>query len=153
MLQQTAVERLHHTHEKLREVSSTTENAATNMLDGVDRALRIIDRLDVESGLQASENAAALRSQLREELFTMMSHLQFHDITTQQLSYTSGVLSDVERRLAQLAKAFDPRSFGVELSQIAETPSAPVAFDPGATVENAQVRQALADEIFTSGVK
>jgi chemotaxis regulatin CheY-phosphate phosphatase CheZ len=153
MLERTTVERLQHTHEKLREVSSTTENAATNMLDGLDRALGLIDRLDAESAPEASENAVALRGQLRDELFAMMSHLQFHDITTQQLNYTSSVLSDVERRLSQVAKVFDPRSLGVEPPQTAETPSTPVAFDPGATVENAQVRQALADEIFTGGVK
>jgi chemotaxis regulatin CheY-phosphate phosphatase CheZ len=153
MLERTAVERLHHTHEKLREVSSTTENAATNMLDGLDRALGLIDRLDAESAPEASENAAALRAQLRDELFAMMSHLQFHDITTQQLNYTSSVLIDMESRLAQVAKVFDPRSFGVELPQAAAAANGPVAFDPGATVENAEVRQALADEIFTGGAK
>ena len=153
VLERATVERLQHTHEKLREVSSTTESAATNMLDGLDRALGLIDRLDAESAPEASENAPALRGQLRDELFAMMSHLQFHDITTQQLNYTSSVLTDMERRLAQVAQVFDPRSFGVELPQAAETSGAPVAFDPGATVENADVRQALADEIFTGGTK
>jgi hypothetical protein len=153
MLERTAVERLHHTHEKLREVSSTTENAATNMLDGLDRALGLIDRLDAETGPEASENAATLRAQLRDELFAMMSHLQFHDITTQQLSYTSSVLTDMERRLAQVAKIFDPRSFGVELPTDAGGVTTQLAFDPGATTENAEVRQALADEIFTGRAK
>jgi chemotaxis regulatin CheY-phosphate phosphatase CheZ len=153
MLERTTVERLQHTHEKLREVSSTTENAATNMLDGLDRALGLVDRLDAESGSEAAESAAALRAQLRDELFAMMSHLQFHDITTQQLNYTSSVLTDMERRLAQVAKVFDPRSLGVEVPQTGEAPSGPVAFDPGATAQNAEVRQALADEIFTGGAK
>jgi hypothetical protein len=153
MLERATVERLQHTHEKLREVSSTTENAATNMLDGLDRALGLVDRLDAESGPEASESAAGLRGQLRDELFAMMSHLQFHDITTQQLDYTSSVLIDVEHRLAQVVRVFDPRSFGVELPQTIEPAPSKVAFDPGATTENAEVRQALVDEIFTGGGK
>jgi hypothetical protein len=153
MLERTTMERLQHTHQKLREVSSTTESAATNMLDALDRALGLIDRLDAEPGPEASENAAALRGQLRDELFAMMNHLQFHDITTQQLNYTSSVLTDVERRLAQVATIFDPRSFGVELPQTLEAATSTAAFDPGATTQNTDVRQALADEIFTGGAK
>src|ERR671933_2632866 len=56
LLERTTVERLQHTHEKLREVSSTTEHAATSMLDGVDRALGLVDRLDAESGSDAPES-------------------------------------------------------------------------------------------------
>ena len=153
MLERTTMERLQHTHQKLREVSSTTESAATNMLDALDRAMGIIDRLDAESGPEASASAAELRGQLRDELFAMMNHLQFHDITTQQLNYTSSVLVDMERRLAAVARVFDPRSVGLELPPSVEAVTCPVAFDPGATTENAEVRQALADEIFTGGGK
>src|SRR5690606_41315743 len=40
------VEQVQATQEKLREVSSTTEIAATDMLDGLDRAIGMIDQLD-----------------------------------------------------------------------------------------------------------
>ena len=38
LLEQAAMERLKSTHERLAEVSSATEMAATGMLDGLDRA-------------------------------------------------------------------------------------------------------------------
>ena len=54
-IQSEAIDKLHATHTKLKEVSSHTEDAATAMLDGLDRTLVVIDRLS-DSG-PASDNA------------------------------------------------------------------------------------------------
>lgn len=161
--QRSAVGRLHQTHEQLREVTSTTEGAASDILDSLDRATGFLDELDATAGAPESAPAAAAaeiaarnaraRGALRDELFQMMHSLQFQDITTQQLSYTSGVLTDLEERLLAIVEMFD----GV-------TPANTVALDltsreprraaesqlyaPEATMHDAEGRQRVADQIF-----
>ncbi len=151
VLERAAVEKLQHTHAKLKEVSNATELAATDILDGLDRSVALIDRLDGLDGTPGE--SAEVRGQLRDELFRLMGCMQFQDITTQQLSYASAVLTDMEERLAQLAQVFDPATFGAAAPAPAPVPVAPqgpVTYDPGASVENAEQRQAVADEIFTT---
>lgn len=141
MLEDAAVERLQHTHDKLREVSSATEVAATDILNRLETAVTLVDVL--EAGDQPVRTTAA--ASLRDELFAMMAAMQFQDITAQQLNYASSVLVEMEQRMAQLARIFDPAAFGV----VTGTPTAPTgAFDPAASTENADVRQAVADAIF-----
>ena len=148
VLERTTVEKLQHTHQKLAEVTSATEVAATDILDGLDRALAMVDRLDGEAVAGDTEAAAGVRTELRDELFGLMGCLQFQDITSQQLSYAASVLHETEQRLQQLARVFDPQLFGLE--PVVEKGAAPrlVAFDPAATTADAEHRQALVDEIF-----
>jgi len=148
-LQSPTFEKLQSTHEKIREVSSATEDAAINIMDACDRANGLVDELDAidEAPTPDRDKAVALRVSLRDELFLMMGALQFQDITSQQLSHASAVLVEMETRLGEIAKLFD--------SNIAVTPQvtssrAELAYDPEATTRNAEGRQALADEIFTS---
>lgn len=148
LLERTAVDRLHHTHAKLREVSDATETAATSILDGLERCVAMVDQLDASEG----EASAPTRTQLRDELFGVMGHMQFQDITTQQINYASSVLMDMEDRLAQLALVLDPASFGVldvhqALERVGDT-----HFDPAASTQNAEQRQAVADEVFEQRV-
>jgi chemotaxis regulatin CheY-phosphate phosphatase CheZ len=142
MLEDAAVSRLHHTHDKLREVSSATEVAATDILNRLETAVSLVDTLEGDDHPARSEAAGALR----EELFAMMGTMQFQDITAQQLSYASAVLVEMEQRLSQLARIFDPAAFGVAHVEPA-TPTG--AFDPAASTQNAEVRQAVADAIFS----
>jgi hypothetical protein len=144
-LEQATIEKLHHTNAKLHEVSSATEVAATGMLDGLDRALAMVDELDTLDS-SGDARAAEVRGQLRDELFQAISGLQFQDITTQQLNYASSVLVDMEQRLAEVAKAFDPSTAGIAVPS--SRPTAPAAFDPGASLDGADERQALVDQIF-----
>jgi chemotaxis regulatin CheY-phosphate phosphatase CheZ len=144
ILEKNAMERLQLTHEKLREVSTATEIAATDMLDGLDRALALVDRMD-----ESADAAKDTRSLLRDELFRVISCLQFQDITSQQLNYASTVLEDLEERLNSLVRLIDhslpeePRENGH-----ASTPIINATFDPHASTREASTRQALADEIF-----
>ena len=48
LLEKQAMERLSSTHQRLAEVSSATEMAATGMLDGLDRSLVLVDHLEAE---------------------------------------------------------------------------------------------------------
>ena len=149
-LQNTALERLATTHEKIREVTSATEDAAINIMDACDRATQMVDELDTIDAAEAPDRAKAadIRGTLRDELFLMMGALQFQDITSQQLAHASSVLIDMEQRLLDVARLFD---HNVDAAAQMTNPSAPNAqtFDPNATVHNAEGRQALADEIFT----
>jgi hypothetical protein len=159
LLERASVERLHRTHAKLREVSSATEVAATGLLDSLDRALELVDRLEPGEDAPASEPAgdvgAATRDELRDELHSMMSLLQFQDITAQQLGHAASVLEDIEGRLVAVAKVFDfDLDFGGPTgSDVVDTPVAEdgiVTCDPNASTLEADSRQALADEIFTT---
>lgn len=148
ILEQTAMDKLAHMHDKLKEVSSATELAATDILDGLDRSVAMVDELDAIA--DTSEDAARgteIRGRMREELFGLMVHLQFQDITTQQLAYASSVIQDMEQRLVQLASIFDPNTLIVDETLMAST--APVTFDPHASNSDASDRQALADSLFT----
>lgn len=149
-LENATTDKLQITHEKIREVTCATETAATGILDGLDRAQVLIDELDAEAECSGdgSEKAKELRDRLRDEIFMMTGHLQFQDITTQQLTYAASVLVDMESRLSEIARLFDPRRYGApELP--AEPRPIPATFTPDATITNAEERQALADAVFT----
>jgi hypothetical protein len=78
-----------------------------------------------------------------------MVHLQFQDITTQQLAYASSVIGEMEQRLTQMVALFDLRDLGIDAAPSPAPSIVGVEFDPNATTTNAADRQALADEIFT----
>lgn len=150
LLEQAAMERLKSTHERLAEVTSATELAATGMLDGLDRALALLDRM--EAGGDAD---AGVRDALREELHALYNLLQFQDITAQQLGYANAVLLDIEGRMVELAKVFDFRWLGLDGQEAPAPAQEPSGFpeqhvtcDPAASHFDAESRQALADEIF-----
>jgi hypothetical protein len=153
LLERATVEKIQHTHDKLLEVSNATEVAATDILDGLERATNMVDDLDgvaAESGAP-DERGAGIRAALRDELFALMGHMQFQDITSQQLSYASAVLSEMEARLDQIAKVFDPSGLGAAATLVPAAPSQePVTFDPEASTQNRAERQAVADAIVAT---
>ena len=144
-LETATVEKIHHTSDKLREVTSATEMAATDILDALDRTQTMVDELEAADDVGDRDRARNVRDLMREEIFGMMGALQFQDITTQQLAYAASVLSDMEARLLQIAYLFDPASAMAATGPLGPDPS---TFDPQATTEHAVERQALADEIF-----
>lgn len=153
VLERSGVDRLQHTHDKLREVTTATEIAAIDILDGLDRSVALVNEMDVKAGEGDAAAGAELRNTLRDELFALVGCMQFHDITSQQLSYASSVLIEMETRLAELASILDPAALGAAGTAATQevSPSAtsvPVAFDPEASTENAAARQAVADQIF-----
>lgn len=155
LLEQAAMERLKSTHEKLAEVSSATEMAATGMLDGLDRALVLVDHLESASTTEGeTEESQGLRNDLRDELHALINLLQFQDITAQQLGYAGGVLLDIEERMVELARVFDLRGLGLEEEEAeaaerdCKVSKAATTCDPAASHFDADSRQALADEIF-----
>jgi chemotaxis regulatin CheY-phosphate phosphatase CheZ len=150
-LQSSAMEKIQATHDKIREVTSATEDAAINIMDACDRASQIVDELDGIDAQPEPDRAKAgeLRGTLRDEIFLMMGALQFQDITTQQLNHASAVLVEMEARLLDVAKLFDVNPDFHAITGHAHSAPDAQTYDPNATTHNAEGRQALADEIFT----
>jgi hypothetical protein len=154
LLERAAVEKIQHTHDKLREVSNATETAATDILNGLDHANALVDELEAYATQhgEPDEQGSNVRGSLRDELFALMGHMQFQDITSQQLNYASAVLTEMETRLSNIARVFDPAVFGLAPPDSGDTHDAsqPVTFDPNASTQNRAERQAVADEIVAT---
>lgn len=150
--QRSACGTLQYTHERIRAVTAATEDAATDILDACDRARHIVDALDVIDTTEPADpgKAKALRATLRDELFRMTGALQFQDITAQQLAHASTVLMDMETRLTDLATLFSTTLSVAALPASSGAVPEAMTYDPNATTRNAEARQHLADEIFTS---
>lgn len=147
VLQCAAVEKLQHTNAKLHEVSSATETATTGIMDGIDRTFVLVDQLDGEGvGPRGSEIGA----QIRDELFAVMTHLQFQDITSQQLDHASSIIQEMEQYLDEFVVLFDMPGLGkLPGSQAGASLCDLRAFDPCATTLEAEKRQAMVDELLT----
>lgn len=153
-----ATERLAHTNEKLDEVSTATGKAALDIMDALDRAILMVDELETDAVLADVSKGVVIRAQLRDELFDVMGHMQFHDITSQQIMYVQSLLAGMEERLSDIANMFDhPSGDGSAtqaLSRDVATRSQRHArsFDPDASLTGAESRQALADALVERGV-
>ena len=149
-LETSTVEKLQHTSSKLREVTSATEVAATDILDALDRAQGMVDELEAAEAEDDRARTGAARDRIRDEIFGMMGTLQFQDITTQQLAYAASVLSEMEARLLQIARLFDPAA-ALGRRALLGAPD-PRTFEPRATTQGAEARQALVDLADAHGV-
>jgi chemotaxis regulatin CheY-phosphate phosphatase CheZ len=149
-------ERLAHTNEKLDEVSSATGKAAIDIMDALDRAIAKVDELETEETLADAAKAGAIRGDLRDELFAVMGHMQFQDITSQQIMHVQSLLAEMEGRLTEIANLFGDQSGDESLAATARSVTARThkdanSFDPNATLSDADARQALADSLVERG--
>lgn len=178
VLQRAEVTRLQLMNATLQEVSSHTEVATTDMLDGLERSLALVDELELAqmaapggnpvnggrvngadpqaAGTDAGSPAADpedTRDRLRDELHQVMQHLQFQDITSQRIGHASDVLADVEQRLLLLMGTLERYGFVIpqgddEPSEATPSGAHADTCDPSATTADAESRQAMADDIF-----
>lgn len=81
------------------------ETAPADILDGVDRALALVDRTEAAGD---RKERADLLAELRRELLGVMGKAHIQDVARQHLVYASSVLLDMETRLHRLATAFEP---------------------------------------------
>ncbi len=144
-LQSAAVERLQHTHSKLEEVNSTTESAASGILDSLDRAQGYLDTLDADDPDRTSKGSE-LRDSMRNELFSITEALQFQDITSQQIRYAANVLVELEEKLISVLHLIDVT--GLDDARTALHDAGSGTYDPNATTKDRAGRQHMADEIF-----
>ena len=150
-LQTAAVERLQHTHSKLEEVNSATETAASGILDSLDRAQGYLDTMDADSMSDVGAGdtkSAELRDAMRNELFAITEALQFQDITSQQIRYAANVLVELEEKLMSVMHLIDITGMDDPLATLHDSEKG--TYDPNATTKNREVRQHVADEVFTA---
>lgn len=147
IIQEAQDAQLEQMNQKLSAVTSATELAASGMLDGLDRAIAVVTELETEAGESQDMVRHARYSALREELYGVMTYIQFQDITSQQLGYAAAVINDTERRLEQLSDIFAP--FAADVTAVSGTvpASAPKHFDPNAVADKTD-SQAFADSLF-----
>jgi len=144
-----AVERIRDTKDKLSDVTSTTESATLELMNGLDRSLELINSLETQSAGAASTDGF---QDLREQVSALYNHLQFQDITAQQLQGVGHALMDLEVRVAAVAALFDSalhdRTKAGILQRAADASSAHLAFNPDATMKRSHADQAMVDEAF-----
>lgn len=146
IIQRTAVQKLQFTEAKLNEISDATESAAFDMLDGLDRALVLVDRFEQEA-LEGKTSRVA--PELREEIYNVIGHLQFQDITSQQLNHASSILHEMESHLSSFVRLFGTDG-ALEPAESAAANNGVINFDTTATVSNAADRQELVDQLINS---
>lgn len=133
---------------KLAAVTTATAEAATAMLDGLERALALVAALEHRPASEDDPTRRARYGALRNELYEVMSAIQFQDITSQQLGYAASVIDETEERLEALAGIFRSVPAG-------DAPSAPRTrrettpshVDPDALADKSAA-QAFADALF-----
>lgn len=141
-LESFSLDRLRDTHAKLNEVSSTTESATIELLNGLDRSLALIDTLEREGATRADAGFDALRT----EVNNLYGHLQFQDIIAQQLHGVAAMLGEVEGHLVNVARLFDEN--GDPQPQNAPLLPEPAAYNAEASMHDVEARQAMIDAAF-----
>lgn len=132
--------RLERSHQTLSEASQATETAATALLNGLDRSLALVDRLE-----KASEpDRPGTLAELRNGLNMLFAHLQFQDITAQQLAGVAALLQDIERQVAGVVAELRGHP-GPELGQLKDLP-----FNPDASFRDVADRQAGIDRVMAA---
>jgi hypothetical protein len=142
MLDNNGIDKLQQMRGRLHQVSSATETAATDILDGLGRAVDLVDKLDTPVALTDAERHEMATS-LRDELGGLSNHLQFQDIVSQQLVHIAALLGDMRARLAEVVSIFGPTS--TDATQDTTVPAAEMQ-DPW--TGDGDRSQAVADEIF-----
>jgi chemotaxis regulatin CheY-phosphate phosphatase CheZ len=149
-LQVRAVERIRDTHNRLIDVTSTTENATIELMNGLDRTIELVNSLEQQAAGNGSSDGYQL---LRDQVSALYNHLQFQDITTQQLQGVTHSLTDLEQRVGALSAIFDQGMVaeppGSALRQTLEADSSSqLAFNPDATMKRTVADQSMVDETF-----
>ena len=132
-------DRLQQMHGRLREVSAATENASNSILDSVNRAGALVERIETANDAARAQ----LIAQLKEELNAVPTHLQFQDLAAQQLGSIATLLSEMRKRIAQIAGMF-----AAPLGTPTKVDQAPFDHNAAAAADAAPANQAVADEIF-----
>jgi hypothetical protein len=120
---------------------SAAESARMELTNGVDRSLALLDQVGAELP-EAGAGRAALEA-LRHEMNDLFGHLQFHDITTQQLAGVGALLQDIEGRMRAVAVLFNERT-----PATGDVGPETGSFNGDASFTNGKDRQAMIDAAF-----
>lgn len=109
MLDASAMSPFTPTPRHLRAVSARAAAATAAILDGLGRAVALVDAIDGKAGLSDASRHAMTES-LRDELNALSDHLQHQEITAQQLAHLESLFGDLRRRVGQVVSIFSPPS-------------------------------------------
>lgn len=148
-IQAHTVDRIRDSKDRLHDVSATTESATIELMNGLDRSLELINSLETQAKGQADSGGF---DALRNQVSALYNHLQFQDITAQQLQGVTASLLDIELRMSAVSALFD---HGV-LAASAVLPRAPfvpessagLAYNPDASMHPSRADQAMVDAAF-----
>ena len=132
MVDPDGLDRLQEMYVRLRDVASATESATNDILSAVNRSLAAIECAATASDSQRP----VIFASLKDELNRVADHLQFQDITSQQLGHVANLIADMQHRI-MISKPPSSRARGEA-----------AVFDPNASATVSHDRQAIADEIF-----
>lgn len=148
-IQSHTVDRLRDTKDKLSNVSATTESATLELMNGLDRSIELINSLEQRAKDQADSGSF---ESLRSQVSTLYNHLQFQDITAQQLQGVTASLLEIEMRMTSVSALFD---HGVSAANaalprpgLAPESSAGLAYNPDASMSHSRADQAMIDAAF-----
>lgn len=148
-IQAHAVDRLRDTKDKLGDVSATTESATIELMNGLDRSIELINTLEQHAKDQADINTFDV---LRTQVSTLYNHLQFQDITAQQLQGVTASLLDIEMRMTSVSALFDhgvsAANAALPRSNYVPESSAGLAYNPDASMTHSRADQAMIDAAF-----
>ncbi len=143
------VDRIRDTKDRLNDVSATTENATLELMNGLDRSIELINSLETESTGQADGSGF---TELRGQVSTLYNHLQFQDITAQQLQGVAQAMLEIESRMASVAALFDHGvlAAGSVLPSLpaSSESSAHLAYNPDASMHRSRADQDMIDAAF-----
>jgi chemotaxis regulatin CheY-phosphate phosphatase CheZ len=148
-IQAHTVDRIRDTKDRLNDVSATTESATLELMNGLDRSTELINSLETQAKGQADSGGfAALRAQVS----ALYNHLQFQDITAQQLQGVTASLLDIELRMTSVSALLDHGVLAASsaLPRPVREPesSAGLAYNPDATMHHSRADQAMIDATF-----
>lgn len=149
-IQAHAVERIRDTHNRLTDVTSTTENATLELMNGLDRTIELVNSLEQKANGHTSTDGYQV---LRDQVSALYNHLQFQDITAQQLQGVTHSLMELEVRVTALSALFDQDLVnslqgGTPRNAQENGSSADLAFNPDATMKRTVADQEMIDETF-----
>jgi hypothetical protein len=148
-IQAHSVDRIRDSQSRLNDVSASTESAALELMNGLDRSLELINSLETQAQGQAdSSGFEALRAQVS----ALYNHLQFQDITAQQLQGIGASLLEIELRMSAVSAMFDHGVMATNSALRRTAPtvesSAKLAYNPDASMQHSRADQAMIDEAF-----
>ncbi|HWA15423.1 MAG TPA: hypothetical protein VG817_03265 [Gemmatimonadales bacterium] len=148
-IQAHTVDRLRDSKDRLQDVNVTTETAAMELMNGLDRSLELIHSL--EAKMRGQSDAVEFES-LRAQVSALYNHLQFQDITAQQLQGVAASLMEIELRMSAVSALFDhgvlAASAALPKTSAPAESSAGLAFNPDATMNRGCADQAMIDAAF-----
>jgi hypothetical protein len=148
-IQAHSVDRIRESKNRLSDVSASTESSTLELMNGLDRSLELINSLETQAKGQADSGGFdALRTQVSE----LYNHLQFQDITTQQLQGIGASLLEIEVRMSAVSAMFDHGVMATNSALRTTAPepesSAGLAYNPDAKMTHSRADQAMIDAAF-----